>query len=241
MLQHLAGTALCFALCLVLISGLRAPRTWILAAIGLVPAAGACVAFTTAAFDLAIEPLARYAHGLAALALGFAHAVVYSLTALPRERVWMRGLLMFSGLWGGALAALWLFSPSRSTWLDVALVVFALATLAAWAALPFLSRERGFTRHGELVVPSVRFACPRCGTRVDWGKGVAACTDCGLFLHIAWPAPEPIAAAPVPDARRVRFACPECGSRERWPTGLSTCSRCGLRLSLHWNVHPSGR
>ncbi|MBK7876111.1 MAG: hypothetical protein IPJ77_10210 [Planctomycetes bacterium] len=242
MLLALTGTALCFGLCLVLVGGLRAPRTRILAALGLVPAAGACVAFTSAAFELQLELLARYANGLAALALGFAHAVVFSLAALPRERVWLRGWMLFSGLWAGAFGALWIFDPERHLAFDVLLGVFAVATIASWIALPFATRERGFTQHGALTVPSVRFACPRCGTRVDWGRGVAACTDCGLFLHIAWPAREDAPAKAAPDVERsVRFSCPECGSRGRWNDGLSTCSGCGLRLSLHWNVHRTQR
>ena len=238
MLLDLVGTALCFGLCLVLIGGLRAPRARIFAALGLVPATGACVAFTSAAFELHFELLARYANGLAALALGFAHAVVFSLAALSAQRVWLRGWMLFAGLWAGAFAALWIFDPTRHLVLDVVLAVLALATLASWIALPLLSRERGFTRHGALTVPSVRFGCPRCGTRVDWGRGVAACTDCGLFLHIAWPARDDAAetAVPVVD-RSVRFSCPECGTRSRWNTGLSTCGRCGLKLTLHWNVH----
>ena len=240
MLLHLLGTALSFGLCLVLVAGLRARRAWIFSALGLVPAAGACVAFTTAAFEPGMELLNRFAHGLAALALGFAHAVVFSVAALQPERVWMRGPMVFSGLWCGALGALWIFDRDPSPWLSVAVGILAAATLVAWIALPSFSRDRGFTRHGALEVPSVRFGCPRCGTRVDWGRGVAACTDCGLFLHIAWPVAEhEPAARPVDGAPRVRFSCPECGVAERWATGLSTCGRCGLRIALYWNVHRS--
>ena len=241
MFVDLIGVALCFGLCLVLVAGLRAPRARVFAALGLVPATGACVAFASAAFELHFEVLARYAYGLAALALGFAHAVVFSIAALPRERVGLRGWMLFAGLWAGAFAALVIFDPSPNPALIVVLGLRGVATIASWCALPFLSRERGFTRHGSADVPSVRFACPRCGTRVDWGKGVAACTDCGLFLHIAWPASEPAEApTPAPVERSVRFSCPGCGTRARWNVGVSACARCGLALSLHWNVHRTG-
>lgn len=240
MLPHLLGTALSFGLCLVAVAGLRARRALWFAVLGLVPSAGACVAFTTAAFDPQSELLGRFAQGLAAVALGFAHAVVFTLAALPRERVWLRGPMVFSGLWGGALGGLWIFDRDPSWWLGAAAIVAGVATAIAWIALPRLTAERGFTRHGALEVPSVRFGCPRCGTRVDWGRGVAACTDCGLFLHIAWPVGEHEAAAkPVEGAPGVRFSCPECGAAEHWSTGLSECRRCGLRLSLYWNIHRS--
>lgn len=244
MLQALVGLALSFALCVLLVFGLRARRTRLLAALGLVPSSGACVAFATAIFEIESLAIARYAFSLAAWSLGFAHAVVFSLTVLPRRAIPFRPLLVGVGLWGGAFAGVALSSPARFVVLDVLVVVLGLATLAAWIALPFLARASGVTRHGALVVPSVRFACPRCGTHVDWGRGVAACTDCGLFLHISWPAVAPNAGAPpeaAGAARAVRFACPECSTRQTWPTGVGACPSCGLRLSLHWNVHTPGR
>lgn len=244
MLQALVGLALSFALCVLLVFGLRARRTRLLAAFGLVPASGACVAFATALFEFESLAIARYAFSLAAWSLGFAHAVVFSLTALPRSVIPFRPFLVGAGLWGGAFAGVWLGSPARFVVLDVLVVLLGLATLAAWIALPLLSREPRATRHGSVEVPSVRFACPRCGTHVDWGRGVAACTDCGLFLHISWPAVAASASAapaPVDLSRGVRFACPECSKRQTWPTGIGACPACGLRLSLHWNVHTPQR
>lgn len=244
MRSGLIGTFLAFGLCLVLIGGLRARRTRLVAAFGLVPASGACLAFSVVAIEPQVDAVLRYAYGLVAIALGCAHAVVFSIAALPRERVWLRSALVFAGLWGGALTALWIFSPERHLVLDVLVGILATIAVLGWVSLPFLSREKGFTRLGELQVPSVRFACPRCGTRVDWGKGVAACTDCGLFLHIAWPAREDAepARAPAPaPPRSVRFSCPSCGARGTFTSGVSACRACGLAIALHWNVHTRDR
>lgn len=244
MLQGLVGLALSLALCVVMVAGLRARRTRLLSALGLVPASGACVAFATVLLGLDRIEIARYAFSLAAWALGFAHAVVFSLTAMPRGAIVFRGVLVGTGLWAGCFAGLWLGTSERFATLEVLVVVLGLLTLATWIALPFLSKEPGVARHGSIEVPSVRFPCPRCGTHVDWGRGVAACTDCGLFLHISWPAVAPKAGAkpdPAGVPRSVRFSCPSCATRNTWHTGLGVCPRCGLRLSLHWNVHTNGR
>ena len=57
------------------------------------------------------------------------------------------------------------------------ILLLASGTLTACCLLPFWARERGFVLQGVRRSPTVRFPCPRCGTRVDWARGVASCTD----------------------------------------------------------------
>src|SRR5207247_10945092 len=118
------------------------------------------------------------------------HAVAFSLVPLPPRRVWLRMLIVPLGLWTGTFAAFWFVLPQASRGLEALLLVLGSTTLTSWVLLPFWVRNRGWVQHGSRRFPSVRFPCPRCGTRVDWGQGVASCTDCGLFIHLLWPADE---------------------------------------------------
>jgi hypothetical protein len=186
----------------------------------------------------------RTAQSLAALSVGMAQAVAFSLVALPARHVWLRMVFVPAGLWTGTVAALWFLIPESSLFLRIALIVLGAITVTAWILLPLLGKNRGFVERNNRRYPSVRFACPRCGTRVDWMQGVAACTDCGLFMHLHWPADEAQAknaedAVRVPRAavRPVEFACPACEQVAPWPRGDNTCASCGLKLSIFWNVH----
>lgn len=233
---------LVIALCLwVFVTGLRAVRTRKLSMIGLVPAGCSLGAFTWSLVAPEFELALRFAAGLAAIAAGMAHGVWFSLVALPAKKVWLRMVLVPLGMWFGTFASLWFVLPYEGTSLKIWVTVLGSATMTAWAYLPFLARNRGFVESGTRRVPSVRFPCPRCGTRVDWGQGIAACTDCGLFLHIFWPADERqegvAAHASKQPARTVRFDCPSCGVSSDWPRGDAACAHCGLKLSLHWNEH----
>lgn len=229
----------------VLVVGLRAPRTRKLAMVGLVPAGSAFGAFAWSTLAGHPESALRIAAGLTAIAGGLAHGVWFSITALPAKRVWMRMPLIPLGMWCGTFASLWFFWHEATDSVRAPLVVVGSATLLSWLALPFLSRNRGFVESGARRIPSVRFPCPRCGTRVDWGQGIASCTDCGLFLHIYWPADRLHESADRPraetDPRSVRFPCPQCGTVANWPRGDDVCAHCGLKLSLHWNVHVIGK
>jgi hypothetical protein len=226
----------------VFVIGLKAARTRKLSMFGLVPAGCALGAFAWSAFVPAAEYVPRAAAGMAAIAAGLAHGVWFSLVALPRQKVWLRLVLVPIGMWCGTFLSLWFLLPDHQPVLRILIAVLGSATVTAWIVLPFLSREKGYVEAGTRKVPSVRFPCPRCGTRVDWGQGIAACTDCGLFLHIYWPADEQATPASAADAtatpRSVRFACPSCGVASEWRCGDGTCEHCGLKLSLHWNVHP---
>lgn len=227
----------------VLVVGLRAPRTRILAMIGLVPAGCALGAFawSFAAVDPAFAT--RLGAGLTAITAGIAHGVGFSILPLPARRATWRFVLVPLGMWCGTFASIWFFFDYRGIGLVIPLGVLATAVVASWVAAPFLARERGTVESGSRLVPSVRFPCPRCGTRVDWANGIWACTDCGLFVRVQWPAPPEAASEPVPEVPRgVRFACPQCGRRHDWPCGVDACPACRLTIAVHWNVHsPSKR
>jgi hypothetical protein len=239
MLQAAAGVAFVLLLAWVFVIGLRAMRTKKLAMIGMVPAGCSLGAFAWSLFAPEVDLAMRVATGTAAIAAGVAHGVWFSLVPLPPRRVWLRIVLVPIGMWFGTFASLWFVLPYQGNTLKVFVAVLGSATLTAWALLPFLARNRGFVDSGSHKLPSVRFPCPRCGTRVDWGLGIAACTDCGLFLHIFWPADElqKHATAGVSPPRSVRFACPSCGVNAEWQCGDGACASCGLKLTLHWNVH----
>jgi predicted RNA-binding Zn-ribbon protein involved in translation (DUF1610 family) len=225
----------------VLSVGLRAARTRVLALWGLVPAGCTLGAGALAAFTGPTDLAARVALSTVSMAAGIAHGVVFSVVALPPSRAWTRILLVPMGMWTGTFAAMWFAFPYRPTALGWLVLLLGSGTVTAWILLPFWSRNRGFVESARGPVPSVRFPCPRCGTRVDWRQGVASCTDCGLFLHILWPADELHAEAGHPKVlrpqRSVRFACPDCGHTDDWLCGDSACPQCGLKVSLHWNVH----
>jgi transcription elongation factor Elf1 len=225
----------------VLSAGLRAARTRTLALWGLIPAGCTLGAGVLAVLTGPTDLAARIALSTVSMAAGIAHGVVFSVVALPARRTWLRTLFVPVGMWTGTFAAMWFAIPYHTSMLLWLLLLLASGTVTAWILLPFWSRNRGFVERGERKLPSVRFACPRCGTRVDWHMGVAACTDCGLFLHVLWPADELHAEEGHPRVLRpryfVRFRCPQCGSPSTWPRGDSACGTCGLKLSLHWNVH----
>jgi predicted RNA-binding Zn-ribbon protein involved in translation (DUF1610 family) len=239
--RSLIGIVVVALAALVLVAGLRAPRTRKLAMVGLVPAGSAFGAFVWSLF--AVDPgfSLRLAAGLAAIAGGTAHGVWFSITALAAKRVWLRMILIPLGMWCGTFASLWFLWHEAGDSVRAPLIVLGLLTLASWLLLPAWSRDRGFVVSGSRHVPSVRFPCPRCGTRVDWGQGIASCTDCGLFLHIYWPADEIHRSArveqPANEAKSVRFPCPNCRVVSDWPRGDDVCVHCGLKVSLHWNVH----
>ena len=73
----------------------------------------------------------RIAQCLAALSAGFAHAVAFSLVALPARRVWMRLVFVPIGLWTGTFAALWLVWPFENVSLRIFLGVLGGFTFAA--------------------------------------------------------------------------------------------------------------
>lgn len=246
MLGTLIGMIVAAVAVRVFIAGLEAARTRKLAVLGFFPAGFSFGAFAWTAFDPSAEFTARVAQALGAISAGLAHAVTFSVVALPARRVWMRMVLVPLGIWTGTFAAFWFVMPASTTTLDVALLVLGSATVTSWVMMPFWARNRGFVQHGSRRFPSVRFACPRCGTHVDWGQGIAACTDCGLFIHLLWPADELQArgegsgAAIRRHSRSVEFPCPACSARVEWIQGDNTCQACGLKLSMHWNVHGKG-
>lgn len=241
MLPALLGILISALVAGVLVVGLRAPRTRKLAMIGLLPAGCAFGAFGWAAFAPDAVLGLRMGAGLAAIAAGVAHAVCFSILPLPVKRVWMRMILIPIGAWCGTFASLWFFWHQAGDSVRAPLFVLGAATIVSWLMVPFLSRNRGYVESGTRKIPSVRFPCPRCGTRVDWGQGIAACTDCGLFLHIYWPADEiqkrePFVAG-TSEPASVRFACPKCRVKSDWPRGDQACAHCALKISLHWNTH----
>lgn len=241
MLPALLGILITALVACVLNVGLRAPRTRKLAMIGLLPAGCAFGAFVWSVFGADSGLGLRLGSGLASIAAGLAHAVWFSITALPSRRVWLRMILIPLGAWCGTFASLWFLWHQAGDSVRWPLFVLGAATIASWVMLPFLSRNRGYAESGSRKVPSVRFPCPRCGTRVDWGQGIAACTDCGLFLHIYWPADEiqkrDAFVGGDNEPASVRFACPGCRVKSDWPRGDQACAHCGLKVSLHWNVH----
>jgi hypothetical protein len=245
MLQSIFGILFTAVVIAVLVQGVRAARTRNLAIVGFLPSACALGAFGWALFARDTEHLMRIAQTTAAVAAGMAHSVIFSLVALPRRWVWMRILLSTVGMWAGTFLALWVVVPESNSMLTVLVTLLGSLTIAAWATLPIWSRDRGYIEQAGQKLPTVRFACPRCGTRVDWSQGIAACTDCGLFMHLLWPADalhqkqidegKPLHLGD-PD-RTVKFACPRCGHSTDWPCGDLTCSECGLKISIHWNAH----
>jgi hypothetical protein len=228
----------------ILIYGLRARRTRTLALFGFVPAGAATGAIAWSWLHPEADLVARTALGLTAVSLGLAHVVAASIAALPPRAVWLRMVFLPFGLWTGTLAGLWLLMPQAGKVLELSLALFLVATIAGWIAILTLGRDRGQVVRGGTRSASVRFACPRCGTRVDWISGAGTCTDCGLFVHLAWPADElqeqrakEGATAGPSHGGSVRFACPSCGRKAVWPVGHDACAGCGLKLSIYWNEH----
>jgi len=226
---------------LVFVIGLRAARTRVISVCGLASVGCAIGASGFWAASGASELTTRVALSTLSIAGGLAHGVVFSIAALPKGKTWTRLLLVPLGMWTGTFTAMWFAVPIGNAVLGWILLLLASGTLTTWCLLPFWTRERGFVVQGREQIPSVRFPCPRCGTRVDWPRGVMGCTDCGLFVHLQWPADElhadpghPVVLRPV---RSVRFGCPECGVDREWPCGDSACTACGLKVSMHWNVH----
>jgi len=226
----------------VFLHGLSAMRTRKLAILGLVPAACSFGAFAWTAFDPRPEILARIAPALGAISAGLAHAVTFSLVALPPRKVWLRMILVPLGLWAGTFAALWLVVPQHNLTHKAILLLLLAGTITSWILVPLYSKNRGFVQHGSRKFPSVRFPCPRCGTRVDWGQGLACCTDCGLFIHLLWPADELQKKGEGSEAtirrrsRAVAFPCPACQVPVEWIQGDNACPNCKLKLSMHWSL-----
>jgi predicted RNA-binding Zn-ribbon protein involved in translation (DUF1610 family) len=222
----------------IFVTGLSAPRTRKLALFGMVPAGCAFGALLWSALNPEVALVARFAASLAAIAGGTAHAVWVSILALPRNKVWLRLLFVPMGLWAGATLSLWFVLPASGIVLEVCLLILLSATVTSWFLLPWYGRRPEYVALGSRKLPCVRFACPRCGTRVDWAHGIFACTDCGLFLHVEWPAPERESRpAAVLAVKSVKFACPGCGKAREWKRGEDQCEHCGLKVELHWNEH----
>ncbi len=226
----------------ILLDGLHAARTRKLAILGLLPASCSFGAFAWTAFDPRPDLLVRVAPALGAVSAGLAHAVTFSLVALPLRKVWLRMILVPLGMWTGTFAALWFVVPQQNPTLKAILLPLAAATVTSWILVPFYAKNHGFVQHGSRRFPSVRFPCPRCGTRVDWGQGLACCTDCGLFIHLLWPADElqrrgeGAGVSIRRHSRAVSFPCPACGEIVDWIQGDNSCPKCRLKLSMHWSV-----
>ena len=235
LLVALTIVLLCLATC---VRGLRARRTRQLSWLGFGAVALALVG-TVAALATGDEDLARLPFALSLLSIGFALAVLVSLAPLPARHVRMRVPLVALSLWGATLAAFVQASTAPSRALVYGTYALAALVGVGVVALLRLGRERGFVERGDGETPSVRFDCPRCGTRADWGRGIAACTDCGLFLHLHWPADGPPKVTDA--ARTLRFACPGCRRAHAWPVGTSSCPGCALAVALHWNVQGADR
>lgn len=244
----------------VLVVGLSAPRTRRLAMIGLV-GAGTAAGFAIAALARGGTRAHDVAAGLAAITAGLAHGVGFSLVPLPAGRTSWRFVLVPLGMWCGTFASIWFFYGYAGLEYVIPTLVLAAATVASWVALPFFARRRTHVTVAGRAVACVRFACPRCGTRVDFARGIMPCTDCGLFLRLDWSEtradgaahdssvggsdrsrPDDRSGAAVPvsadtTSLGVRFDCPGCGRNARWPRGETPCPSCGRRIALHWNVH----
>jgi len=226
----------------IFLHGLNATRTRKLAILGFVPASCSFGAFAWTAFDPRPELLVRIAPALGAISAGLAHAVTFSLVVLPPRKVWLRMILVPLGIWTGTFAALWIIVPEHNLAMKTILLVLSAATATSWILVPFYSKNRGFVQHGTRRFPSVRFPCPRCGTRVDWGQGLACCTDCGLFIHLLWPADELQKKGEGSEvtirrrSRAVAFPCPACQEPVEWIQGDNTCPHCRLKLSMHWSL-----
>ena len=222
--------------------GLQAARTRKLAILGFVPAGCSFCVFAWSVFDPRPELATRFAPALGAISAGLAHAVTFSLVALPRRKVWLRMVLVPLGLWTGTFTALWLVLPEQNSILKGILLPLMAATFTSWILVPLYSKNLGFVQHGSRRFPSVRFPCPRCGTRVDWGQGLACCTDCGLFIHLLWPADELQKKGEGSDvsirrrSRVVAFPCPACQVPVEWIQGDNACPNCKLKLSMHWSL-----
>ncbi len=238
MLQLALGMPAIAGMLWIFVSGLSAPRTKKLAIFGMVPAGSAFGALLWSALNPEVPLVARFAASLAAIAGGIAHAVWVSTLALPRQKVWLRLLFVPMGLWAGATLSLWFVLPESGVILEACLLLLLAATLCSWFLLPWYSRRPEFIQLGARKLACVRFACPRCGTRVDWAQGIFACTDCGLFLHVDWPAHER-ESRPVQilAERSIKFECPGCGKAREWKRGEDQCEGCGLKVELHWNEH----
>jgi hypothetical protein len=244
MIGALVGMIVAAVAVRIFLFGLQAARTRKLAILGFVPAGCSFGLYAWTMFDPRPELLSRIAPALGAVSAGLAHAVTFSLVALPPRKVWLRMVLVPLGLWTGTFTALWLVLPEQNLILKGMILPLMAATFTSWILVPFYSKNLGFVQHGSRRFPSVRFPCPRCGTRVDWGQGLACCTDCGLFIHLLWPADElqkkgeGAGATIRRHTRAVNFPCPACDEIVEWIQGDNSCPKCGLKLSMHWTVQP---
>lgn len=240
MMPWVLGPLVLPILVVVLLRGLSARRSATFAALGLVFTGLASGAFVYAWLHPVEELWLRVAAALGALAAGQAQLVWVSTLALPRNKVWLRVLAAPLSMMTGACLAFVLMQPAPPAWLVGVTAGLCSLSVVAWGALPWIGRNRGTVGIGSRAVPSVRCACPRCGTQVDWAQGLYACTDCGLFMHLDWSRQpklrQPLQSVPDP-SRTMRFACPGCRHQRDWPRGDQQCPQCGLGISLHWNEH----
>src|SRR6187399_2465902 len=124
--------------------GLQATRTRKLALLGFLPAGSAFSVFAWTMFDPRPELLARVAPALGAISAGLAHAVTFSLVALPPRKVWLRMVLVPLGMWTGTFTALWLVLPEQNLVLKGMILPLLGATFTSWILVPIYSKNRGF-------------------------------------------------------------------------------------------------
>lgn len=231
-----------FALCLpVFLRGLRVARAAWLARLGL--------GMWLATLVLQVTGWSSAANNLLwATSIGVAHVVMMRCVPLPASVRGWRGLFGWPGAGSWVLAGVVLSREDVDGPLEAFIILALGATILSWGlALNFVIRPRRVLREGELV-PAVRFACPRCGVPVDWGKGGTPCPECGLFVHADWVGEDepPGAADPTlvanpgslpPGRTAVGLRCPGCGRHASRAFGRSACASCGLWLRVSWNVH----
>jgi hypothetical protein len=216
----------------------HAPRSRRFAWLGMV-LVGCCLgSFAMAPFLDARPVVERLGFGILAAAAGLGHACAFNLVPLPHRRTRLRMWLVPLGMWAGGAGSFAILTQHQHAWADIVALAMSLPVLAAWACMPILAKRPSHVQLGERPVPALRFACPRCGTVVDWGRGVWPCTDCGLFLKLDVPADAAALSSKLDDpAGVVRLECPSCGTRRAAGRGRSDCAKCQASLSLHWNMH----
>jgi hypothetical protein len=243
MLPELGSLVLLSIITWILLRGLGARRARNFAVLGLVFAGLSCGAWLSV---LAMEPLdwvRRVAGSLTALTAGQTQLVWVSTLALPRNKVWLRVLAAPLSVWAGTSLAFVLMQPEPAAWLLGMTQALCALCVLAWVFLPWIGRDRGSVAIGSRAIPSLRSPCPRCGTRVDWAKGLYACTDCGLFVHLDWgqdPQVRDALKQQQDPGRTMRFACPGCDKVRDWARGEHHCSHCQTPVRLHWNEHKQG-
>jgi len=233
-----AGLAVAAALLWVYLRTRSAPRSTRFAWIGLILVGCAVGCFVAAPWVEARPVVERLGWGILAAATGLAHACAFNLVPLPHNRTRLRMILVPLGMWAGGAGSFAILTQHQHPWMDLVALALTLPVAAAWACVPFLARAPTHVQMGATPVPALRFCCPRCGTVVDWGRGVWPCTDCGLFLKIDVPADAHSASSKPDDpAGAVHLHCPACHTPRIATRGRSECAQCKATLSLHWNMH----